>query len=116
LDKSCGDPYEGIREGRAFTKIKFTLTKSAARDDRDTMLQGKAKRAKSYSAAPAIGGARYEPSDAVLDQLRTIAPGWDRQSLIANYHEWTKGKAAASNPHGAFIGWAKRFTKGKAAA
>jgi hypothetical protein len=108
--------YEGLREGKAFTKIKFTLSKSAVRDDRDTMLQGKAKRAKSYSAAPVIEGARYEPTDAVLEQLRTIAPGWDRQGLVARYHEWSKGKAAPSNPHGAFVGWAKRFTKGKAAA
>jgi len=108
--------YEGIREGRAFAKIKFTLSKSAARDDRDTMLQGKAKRAISYGAAPVIEGALYEPSDGVLEQLRTIAPGWDRQGLVARYREWSKGKVAPSNPHGAFIGWAKRFTKGKAAA
>src|SRR5271170_6706412 len=36
--------YEGIREGKAFAKIKFTLAKSAERDDRDMKLQGKARR------------------------------------------------------------------------
>ena len=64
-------------------------------------------------AAP---GVPYEPTDAVLEQLRSVAPGWDRQSLLATYREWSRGKAAADNPHGAFLGWVKRFTKGKAPA
>ena len=61
-------------------------------------------------------GYPYEPTDAVLGQLATIAPGWDRQALLAQYRQWSKGKVAPANPHGAFIGWAKRFTKSKAAA
>jgi hypothetical protein len=108
--------YEGIREGKAFTKIKFTLSKSAARGDRDAALQGKARRAKSFTASAAVAGAPYEPSDAVLNQLRTLAPGWDRQALLAQYREWCKGKEPPAKPHGAFVGWVKRFTKGKAAA
>ena len=43
--------YEGIREGKAFTKIKFTLVKTSERDDRDIALQGKAKRGRTYTAA-----------------------------------------------------------------
>lgn len=108
--------YEGLREGKSFAKIKFTLSKSAARDDRDAVLQGKARRATSFAGPPMASGAPYEPSDAVLAQLRTLAPGWDRQSLLAQYREWAKGKTAPNNPHGAFLGWVKRFTKGKAAA
>jgi hypothetical protein len=105
-----------VREGKSFTKIKFTLAKSAERDDRDMKLQGKARRGRAFAAIghdAAAPGAPYEPTDAVLDQLRTIAPGWDRQALVARYRQWSKGKAAADNPQGAFIGWAKRFTKGK---
>ena len=34
--------------------------------------------------------------------------------LIAN-REWSKGKAMADNPHGAFIGWVKQFTKKRTA-
>jgi Initiator Replication protein len=109
--------YEGIREGKAFTKIKFTLAKSASRDDRDATLQGKARRGRAFARTPQLAlGAPYAPSDAVLDQLRTIAPGWDRQGLIARYREWSKGRAPPDNPHGAFVGWVKRFTKNKAAA
>jgi hypothetical protein len=110
--------YEGVREGKSFIKIRFTLAKSAERDERDLTLQGKARRGRAFTAAanqpPA--GAAYHPTDAVLDQLLRIAHGWDRQSLVAQYREWSKGKAAPENPHGAFIGWVKRFTKGKAAA
>ena len=108
--------YEGLREGKSYANIKFTLTKMAARDDRDAMLQGKAKRARSYDAPPVAAGAAYEPSDAVLEQLRAIAPSWDRQALLAQYREWSRGKVPANNPHGAFLGWVKRFTKKKAAA
>jgi len=108
--------YEGLREGKAFTKIKFTLSKTAARDDRDAVLQKKARRARSFTAPAGMAGPDYEPSDAVLAQLRTIAPGWDRQALLAQYREWCRGKVPADKPHGAFIGWVKRFTKGKAAA
>ena len=108
--------YEGIREGKAFTKIKFTLSKSMARDDRDAALQGKARRAISFAAPASASGAHYEPTDAVLAQLRKAAPGWDRQALLAQYREWCKGKESPANPHGAFLAWVKRFTKGKAAA
>jgi hypothetical protein len=105
--------YEGMREGKSFTKIRFTLAKSAERDDRDLKLQGKAQRGRVFTAAAVSDstGAPYEPTEAVLDQLRAIAPGWDRQALVARYRQWSKGKAAPDNPHGAFIGWAKRFTK-----
>ena len=107
--------YEGVREGKSFTKIRFTLAKSAERDDRDLKLQGKAQRRRVFTASvgDASTGARYEPTEAVLDQLRAIAPGWDRQALVARYRQWSKGKAAPDNPHGAFIGWAKRFAKNK---
>ena len=109
--------YEGVREGKSFTKIRFTLAKTADRDDRDMKLQGKARRGRAFKAVAGSGiaaGTPYEPTDAVLDQLLTLAPGWDRQGLMARYREWSKGKEAPDNPHGAFIGWVKRFTKGKA--
>ncbi|WP_267361010.1 MULTISPECIES: replication initiation protein [unclassified Methylobacterium] len=107
--------YEGIRKGKSFSQIKFTLMKSSARDDRDNVLQGKAKRARTYTnGAPALASsAPYEPTDSVLEQLRTVAPGWDRQRLVSDFREWQKGKPPADKPHGAFLGWVKRVTKGK---
>ena len=104
--------YEGIREGKSFTQIRFTLTKTAERDDRDNKLQGKARRGRAFAAvASGPAGAPYEPSDAVMNQLLGLAPGWDRQALVAQYREWSRGKVTPDNPHGAFIGWVKRFTK-----
>ena len=105
--------YEGLREGKSFTKIKFTLSKSAARDDRDTELQGKAKRGRTYAAPITAPIGPYEPTDAVLDQMRTLAPGWDRQTLLSQYRQWSRDKSPPANPHGAFIGWVKRFAKAK---
>jgi hypothetical protein len=109
--------YEGLREGKSFAKIRFMLAKSAARDDRDTKLQGKARRGRTFrrTESPAVAiGTPYEPTDAVLDQLRTLAPGWDRQALVARYRQWSRGKDAPDNPHGAFLGWVKRFAKNEA--
>jgi Initiator Replication protein len=106
--------YEAIREGKPFTKIKFTLIKTSARDDRDETLQGKAKRAVLFTSPPPMTDAPYQPTDAVLNQIRTIAPGWDRQALLAQYREWSRGKTTPQNPHGAFIGWIKRFVKSNA--
>ncbi len=107
--------YEGQREGKAFTKVKFTVSKSATRDDRDQMLQGKAKRARDFAAPPLPFETNYQPTDEILERLRTLAPGWDRQGLVARYGDWMRGKPPAQNPHGAFLGWVKRFTKGKPA-
>jgi hypothetical protein len=108
--------YEGIREGKSFTKIKFTVTKTGARDERDETLQKKAVRARRFTEPAQSGeaGAHYAPPDHVLDILAKIAPGWDRQALVAQFNGWKTGKVAAANPDGAFIGWVKKFTKGKA--
>jgi len=56
--------------------------------------------------------ARFITEDA-LDRIRDVAPGWDRQWLLARYKEWTASKPEPENPDAAFIGWVKRFTKGK---
>lgn len=53
-------------------------------------------------------------SEDALDRVRTAAPGWDRQWLLARYQEWTKGKPTPANIDAAFLGWARKFTKGKA--
>lgn len=56
---------------------------------------------------------KYVSEDA-LDKLRTIAPNWDRQWLLAKFLEWPSSKSA-NNMDAAFLGWAKTFTKGKSA-
>lgn len=70
------------------------------------------------AAAPALAKALSTParqfvSDDALDKVRSVAPGWDRQWLLLRYQEWSHGKAAPANIDAAFLGWAKKFTKGK---
>jgi hypothetical protein len=45
--------------------------------------------------------------------VRQIAPGWDRQMLLRKVTEWS-GSKNADNMDAAFLGWVKKFTKGKA--
>lgn len=61
----------------------------------------------------AVPAPRTWVSEDALDKVRTAAPGWDRQWLLARYQEWTKGKPTPANIDAAFLGWAKKFTKGK---
>ena len=53
-------------------------------------------------------------SQNALDQLRAVAPGWDRYALEAAYKDWVRDKDAARNEDARFLGWAKSFTKGRA--
>jgi plasmid replication initiation protein len=54
-------------------------------------------------------------SQGAIDQLYDFAPGWDKYMLVAAYVEWAKDKDAARSEDARFIGWAKSYTKGKAA-
>jgi hypothetical protein len=51
-------------------------------------------------------------SEAALDAVRTIAPGWDRQFLLQKFNSWP-GSRNAQDIDKAFIGWCTSFTKGK---
>jgi hypothetical protein len=94
---------------RAFTGVTLGpgFLASAAQVKREAEFRGKARGSSSSKplSRQRCCGCR---------QLHTIAPGWDRQALVTRYHQWSKGKSAPNNPHGAFIAWVKRFTKGKA--
>lgn len=52
-------------------------------------------------------------SEDALAQVRSVAPGWDKYFLAARYTEWMKSREHPTNPDAAFLGWVKRFTKGK---
>ncbi len=70
-----------------------------------------------------VGGTRWASqsatprawvSEEAFNNVRKVAPGWDRQFLLTRYMEWTANKDPAKDIDAAFLGWAKRFTKGKA--
>lgn len=54
-------------------------------------------------------------SEDALARVREVAPGWDKYYLAARYTEWMKDKAHPQKPDAAFLGWCKKFTKGKPA-
>jgi hypothetical protein len=49
-----------------------------------------------------------------LEQVPDIAPGWDKYWLEARYREFVRGKnELPRNADAAFLGWVRKFTKGK---
>src|SRR5262249_25056569 len=54
---------------------------------------------------------RFVSQDA-LDQVRTIASGWDRQMLLRRFLDWP-GSRQARDMDAAFLAWCRSFTKGK---
>ena len=53
-------------------------------------------------------------SEAAIQQVPSIAPGWDKYALVENYKEWVKKKGEMPrNTDAAFLGWVKKFTKDK---
>jgi hypothetical protein len=43
-----------------------------------------------------------------------LAPGWDKHFLVATYKKWVAGLGEMPrNADAAFLGWVKKFTKGK---
>lgn len=66
------------------------------------------------------GDARHQPravriSSKAFEQVRELAPGWDRYALEQTYTGWASDKDAARNEDARFIGWVKSYTKGKRA-
>ena len=52
-------------------------------------------------------------SETALDQVRAVAPGWDRQALLRKFLDWS-GSKEARDMDAAFLAWVRSFTKGKA--
>lgn len=53
-------------------------------------------------------------SEAALDRVRDLAPGWDRQFLLAKFSAWD-GSRSARDLDRAFLGWVPRFVKSQTA-
>ena len=112
--------YEGIREGKAFTKIKFTVEKTDGREARETMLGRKAKMHE--RRARAIAGLADPdnppmPSGDALDSFRRKWPGNDPYEVIGRFQDkWrAEGCAAIRSPDGAFLKLAEGMFKARAA-
>ena len=61
-----------------------------------------------------MGGGRGSLSADAIEAGKCAAPGWDIYFLENQYLEFRKGKPKPDNQIAAFVGWVKKFTKGKA--
>ena len=118
--------YEAIRQGKAFSKLQFTVTKTDDRAERDRMLSKKAvlqkRRAKSI-AGIADPDNPPMPSGSALDTFRDRWPGNDPYAVINSFQDkWrAEGCQIIRSPDGAFLKFAEgmfnaRARKGRAAA
>lgn len=118
--------YEGVRSGKAFTKINFTVGKTDGRQERETMLGRKAVIHKRRARAIAGLGDPDNPpipSGDALDSFRQKWPGNDPYEVISRFQDkWRDGGCAViRSPDGAFLKFAEgmfkaRAKKGRAAA
>lgn len=103
-------------------KRKGVVVALPGADSTDGKVQGRsaaAPLAKVQQSSEAVSKPAVLPdapliSEDALAQVRSIAPGWDKYFLAARYQEWMNGKERPKHPDAAFLGWVKRFTKGKA--
>jgi hypothetical protein len=112
--------YEGMREGKAFTKIKFTVEKTDGREARESMLGRKAKIHKRRARAVAgLGDPDNPPSPSgdAIDSFRRKWPGNDPYEAIGRFQDkWrAEGCAALRSPDGAFLKFAEGMFKARAA-
>jgi hypothetical protein len=57
-------------------------------------------------------------SEKALQQVPEIAPGWDKHHLAATYVAYVNNELGGERPRhrdAAFLGWVRKFTKGKRA-
>lgn len=104
--------YEGVREGKAYTKIKFTVTKTEGRYDEEAVLGRKAKihkrRMRSIAGLADPDNPPY-PSNDAIDTFRERFPGNDPYEVIGRFQgKWRdEGCAVIRSPDGAFLKFAE---------
>lgn len=81
--------------------------------DKPNHLNGRGQGEGFLHASGLVNGLRFVPTLETCQRLMDITPGWDQNMLIDKYNSWHKGHETPRNPDAAFLGWAKRFTKGQ---
>ena len=123
LQKKCGSK----QEGKHFAAHLRELARSDHLPDYRTTLEGDQvvfwrrgeMPAKQTEAADQLD--KPTPDRAIrisgtaFEQMREMAPGWDKYMLENLYIEWAKTKDAARNEDARFIRWVVSYTKGKPA-
>jgi len=59
------------------------------------------------------GIASFINTDEGFDEIRRLAPSWDKYALFRMFDAHFEGRGEIRNHHAAFFGWLRRFTKGQ---
>ncbi len=98
---------EPLGTGRKFERVRFTVTKSAARAAEEKTLTQHKKPASAVPTASKIS-VQFD-IDAAMAAIRKNAPGLDAQNVLAEFQNWQKTcETPAKNPMGALIGFARK--------
>ena len=112
--------YQALRQGKAFSKIRFTVTKTEGRASREMMLTKQASTQKRRARA-AAGLSDPDnppmPSSLALDAFREKWPGKDPYEVITRWQDkWrAEGCVVLRKPDGAFLKFAEGMFKARAA-
>jgi hypothetical protein len=111
--------YQAIRQGKAFSKLQFTVTKTEGRAERDVQMSRKAvmqKRRAKASAGIADPDNPPMPSGDALDSFRSKWPGVDPYEVINRFQDkWrAEGCHVIRSADGAFLKFAEGMFKARA--
>ncbi|WP_018264088.1 replication initiation protein [Methylobacterium sp. WSM2598] len=118
--------YKPIRQGKAFSKIEFKVTKTDGRQQRDTLFSSKAnmqmRRSRAADGIPDPDSPPM-PSGEALESFREKWPGKDPYEVVDRFQDkWrAEGCAVIRKPDAAFLKFAEgmfasRVRRGRAAA
>jgi hypothetical protein len=112
--------YEALRQGKAFNRIRFKVTKTDGRTARESMLTKQAttqKRRAQAAAGVSDPDNPPMPTGAALEAFREKWPGKDPYEVIDRWQgKWrSEGCAVLRKPDGAFLKFAEGMFKARAA-
>jgi hypothetical protein len=112
--------YEALREGKAYTKITFTVSKTDGRAAREAIIKRKSKihkRRKLAAAGVADPDNPPSPSGDALDSFCSKWPGHDPYEVVGRFQDkWrAEGCAVIRSPDGAFLKFAEGMFNARAA-
>ena len=110
--------YEGVREGKAFSQIRFTVTKTEDRQENDRALSKKAtmhKRRVRSAAGLADPDNPPVPSGEGIDAFRAKWPGSDPYEALNRFQDkWrAEGCAVIRKPDAAFLKFAEGMMRSR---
>jgi hypothetical protein len=95
-----------IKTGRAYSRIRFTLTKTSFRTDTEDKMKSR------KSKAQVSAGGAFKLQTTTYEKAKKAAPGLDVYYLESEWREWVgKKKTAMENPDASFIGFCKSRAK-----